>query len=58
VDVVIPLQDGPRARKQIIRRFHIGGHDSQLVVTTRSGELGFLLAGPAAWADAINGQLC
>jgi hypothetical protein len=57
-DVVVSLQDVTRAMEQKIRRFHIGGHGSQLVVATRSGEIGFLLAGPADWADAINGQLC
>src|SRR5262249_26355009 len=44
-------------RDQKIRRFHVGGHDSQLVIATRSGEIGFLLEDPAAWADAIRGQL-
>jgi hypothetical protein len=34
VDVVIPLQDVAGARDQKMRRFHIGGHDSQLVIAT------------------------
>jgi hypothetical protein len=56
VDVSVPLQDVAEVRDQKIRRFHVGGHDSQLVIATRSGEIGFL-EDPAAWADAIRGQL-
>lgn len=56
-DVSVPLQDVTEVRDQKIRRFHIGGHDSQLVIATRSGEIGFLLKDPAGWADAIHAQL-
>jgi hypothetical protein len=55
--VSVPLQDVADVRDQRIRRFHVAGHDSQLVIATRSGEIGFLLKDPAAWADAIRGQL-
>jgi hypothetical protein len=55
--VSVPLADVAQARDQKIRRFHAGGHDSQLVIATRSGELGFLLTDPAGWAAAIGGQL-
>src|SRR5215472_6899655 len=57
VDVSVPLQDVVEVRDQEIRRFHVRGHDSQLVIATRSGEIGFLVADPAAWASAIRGQL-
>ena len=57
VDVSVPLQDVVEARDQKIRRFHVRGHDSQLVIATRSGEIGFLVADPAAWAGAVQGQL-
>jgi hypothetical protein len=56
-DVSVPLQDVHEVRDQQIRRFHVGGHDSQLVIATRSGEIGFLVGDPAAWAGAIRGQL-
>ena len=55
--VSVPLGDVAEVRDQKIRRFHVRGHDSQLVVATRSGEIGFLVADPAAWASAIGGQL-
>ena len=55
--VSVPLADVAEVRDQKIRRFHVRGHDSQLVIATRSGEIGFLLADPAAWAGAIRGQL-
>src|SRR5215469_7145367 len=57
VDVSVPLQDVVEARDQKIRRFHVRGHDSQLVIATRSGEIGFLVADPSAWAAAVQGQL-
>ena len=57
VDVSVPLADVAEVRDQKIRRFHLMGHDSQLVIATRAGEIGFLLADPAAWAGAIRGQL-
>jgi hypothetical protein len=57
VDVSVPLQDVVEVRDQKIRRFHLVGHDSQLVIATRSGEIGFLVADPAGWAGAIRGQL-
>jgi hypothetical protein len=55
----VPASDGgPSLRgPDRIRRFHIGGHDSQLVISTRSGSIGFLLAHPGGWAEAIRGQL-
>jgi hypothetical protein len=52
VDAAVPLQDVQEVRDQKIRRFHVGGHDSQLVIATRSGDTGFLVADPAAWAAA------
>jgi hypothetical protein len=55
--VSVPLADVAEVRDQKIRRFHLIGHDSQLVIATRSGEIGFLVADPAAWASAIRGQL-
>ena len=55
--VSVPLADVAEVRDQKIRRFHVRGHDSQLVLATRSGEIGFLVADPAAWAGAIRGQL-
>ena len=55
--VWVPLADVAEVRDQKIRRFHVRGHDSQLVLATRSGEIGFLVADPAAWAGAIRGQL-
>jgi len=55
--VSVPLADVAEVRDQKIRRFHVRGHDSQLVIATRSGEIGFLVADPAAWAGAIGGQL-
>src|SRR5215472_6515276 len=55
--VSVPLGDVAEVRDQKIRRFHVRGHDSQLVIATRSGEIGFLVADPAAWASAIGGQL-
>ena len=55
--VSVPLADVAEVRDQQIRRFHVRGHDSQLVLATRSGEIGFLVADPAAWAGAIHGQL-
>ena len=55
--VSVPLADVAEVRDQKIRRFHVRGHDSQLVIVTRSGEIGFLVADPAAWAGAIGGQL-
>ena len=57
VDVAVPLQDVAEVRDQKIRRFHVAGHDSQLVIATRSGDIGFLVEDPAAWAGAIRGQL-
>jgi hypothetical protein len=57
VAVVVALRDVTRASEQRIRRFHVGGHHSQLVVDTRSGRIGFLLGDPAGWAEAIRGQL-
>lgn len=57
VSVSVPLTDVAQARDQEIRRFHVGGHDSQLVISTASGEIGFLLKDPAGWAAAIGGQL-
>jgi hypothetical protein len=57
VDVSVPLQDVKEVRDQKIQRFHVIGHDSQLVLATRSGEIGFLVKDPAAWAGAIRGQL-
>ena len=56
-DAAVPLQDVHEVRNQKIRRFHVGGHDSQLVIATRSGEIGFLVADPAAWAGAIRDRL-
>ena len=56
-DVSVPLRDVEAARQQQIRRFHRGGHDSQLVIATRSGQIGFLVSDPAAWAGAIRDQL-
>jgi hypothetical protein len=55
--VAVPLADVAGARDQKIRRFHLGGHDRQLVIATRSGDIGFLLKEPAAWAGAISDQL-
>jgi hypothetical protein len=55
--VSVPLRDVSDVRDQKIRRFHVGGHDSQLVIATRSGEIGFLLKDPAAWAGAIRAHL-
>lgn len=55
--VAVPLADVEDVRDQKIRRFHVGGHDSQLVIATQSGEIGFLVADPASWAGAIRGQL-
>jgi hypothetical protein len=57
VDLSVPLDDVEEVRDQVISRFHIGGHNSQLVIATRSGDIGFLLADPVAWAAAIRGQL-
>ena len=57
VDVSVPLQDVVEVRDQEIRRFHVRGHDSQLVIATRSGEIGFLVTDPAAWAGTVQGQL-
>jgi len=57
VDVAVPLQDIAEVRDQKIRRFHLVGHDSQLVIVTPSGHIGFLVADPAGWAGAIRGQL-
>jgi hypothetical protein len=56
-DVAVPLQDVVEVRDQKIRRFHVGGHDTQLVIATRSGEIGFLVADTAAWAAAVRVQL-
>jgi hypothetical protein len=56
-DVTVPLRDVLDVRDQKIGRFHIGGHDSQLVIATRSGEIGFLLSDPAGWAGAVQAQL-
>jgi hypothetical protein len=57
VSVSVPLADVTEVRDQKIRRFHLAGHDSQLVIATRSGEIGFLVADPAGWAGAVRGQL-
>ncbi len=57
VDVAVPLQDVEQVPKQKIRRFHVGGHDNQLVIATRTGDIGFLVADPAAWVAAIRCQL-
>jgi len=57
VDVAVPLEDVAEVRDQKIHRFHVAGHDSQLVIATRSGDIGFLVKDPAAWAGAIRGQL-
>jgi hypothetical protein len=56
-DVLAPLAEVQRAEERPIRRFRLGGHDRQLVVTTRSGTIGFLLADPGGWAAAIAGRL-
>jgi hypothetical protein len=56
-DVTVALADVHEVRDQKIRRVHVRGHDSQLVIATGSGEIGFLLEDPAAWAAAIGGQL-
>src|SRR5215469_7518311 len=37
--VSVPLADVEEVRDQKIRRFHVRGHDSQLVIATRSGEI-------------------
>jgi len=42
------------ASDQKIRRFHLGGYDSQLVIATGSGEIGFLLDDPSGWAVAVS----
>ena len=55
-DVVIPLQDMTVAEDQQIRRWHLYGHDSQLIIETESGKIGFLTDDPAGWAAAISGQ--
>jgi hypothetical protein len=57
VDVSVSLEDVDEVRDQQIRRFHLYGHDSQVVGATRSGEIGFLVKDPAAWASAIRGLL-
>jgi hypothetical protein len=44
-------------RRRRRNRFHVRGHDSQLVIATQAGEIGFLVTDPAAWAGAIRGQL-
>lgn len=56
-DVVVPLADVLEVRDQKIRRFHLYGNDSQVVIATGSGEIGILLADPATWAAAIGAQL-
>jgi hypothetical protein len=55
--VTVRLPEVRQAEEQPVRRFHLGGHHSQLVITTQSGRIGFLLADPGGWARAISGQL-
>jgi hypothetical protein len=55
--LTLPLADVQEVRDQEIRRFHLFGHDSQLVIQTRSGQAGFLLKDPAGWAAAVGSQL-
>src|SRR5690349_1649323 len=50
VSLTLPLADMQQVRDQEIRRFHLFGHDSQLVIQTRAGQAGFLLKDPAGWA--------
>jgi hypothetical protein len=56
-DVVVPLADITEVSDQPIRRWRLYGHDSQLIIRTAYGQIGFLLADPAGWADAIRAQL-
>ncbi len=53
-DVAVPLEAVVDARDQKIRRFHIGGHSTQLVIATATGEIGFLVSDSAAWAAAVR----
>jgi hypothetical protein len=53
-DVVVPLQDMTVAEDQPIRRRHLYGHDSQLIIETEAGKIGFLTDDPAGWAAAIT----
>jgi hypothetical protein len=55
--LTLPLADVQQVRDQEIRRFHLFGHDSQLVIQTQPGQIGFLLKDPAGWAAAIGSQL-
>ena len=56
-DVVVPLLDITEVKDQPIRRRHLYGHDSQLIIRTEYGQAGFLTDDPAGWADAISEQL-
>lgn len=56
-DVVVPLRDITEARDQPIGRWHLYGNDSQLIIKTRSGKIGFLTDDPAGWEAAIASQL-
>jgi len=56
-DVTIALRDVTGVRAQKIKRFHLGGADTQLVVATTRGEVGFLLKDPQGWVDVIQAQL-
>jgi hypothetical protein len=56
-DVVVPLPAITAVRDQPIRRWHRYGHGSQLIIRTRSGQIGFLLDDPAGWAESIRDQV-
>lgn len=55
--VTVPMADITDVRDQPIRRFHLMGHDTQLVIATQAGEIGFLLDDSAGWASTVRSQL-
>ena len=56
-DVTVALSEITDVRAQKLQRGYRYGADGRLVVTTKVGEIGFLLKDPEGWADAVRGQI-
>jgi hypothetical protein len=56
-DVTVPMTEITDIRDEKVQRVHINGHDTQLIIATAAGEIGFILDDSSGWASAVRAQL-